>query len=67
MTARRNLDDPVSQMIFEAEIELGHEALARAPLRGLTTPQLRAVVWVGLVDAGWRRVRDELEWRGEKL
>jgi len=67
MTARRDLDDPVSQLIFETETELAIEALGRAPLRGLTTEQLRAIVWVGLVDDGWGRVRDELERRGEQL
>lgn len=62
----RDLDgDPVAQLIWEAETELGLEALARAALRPLTTEQLRRVVWVGLTDGGWRRVWDELDRRGE--
>jgi hypothetical protein len=54
-------------VIFDAENLIKLEALAIAALAGLTTDQLRAIVWVGLLDNGWSRVFLELNRRGESL
>jgi hypothetical protein len=47
----------------EGIVALEFKAIEAA--RMLTTEQLRAVVWLGLLDEGWSRVTAELAHRGE--
>ena len=54
-------------IVAEAESIIGLEVLALAALSQLTTEQLRGLVWIGLVDDGWRRLLAELHARGESL
>jgi len=51
----------------EAENIVLLEQLALTALAQLTTEQLRGLIWVGLVDGGWRRLLAELDARGESL
>ena len=64
-------DDPPGYaewaVVFDAESIVSLGALAIEALRRLTTPQLRSLIWIGLVDEGWTRLYTELAERSEEL
>lgn len=58
---------PAWAVVREAENVLALESLALEALGLLTVEQLRALVWIGLLDEGWCRLFAELRRRGEQL
>lgn len=59
--------DEAPWVVCDAEGVVALEWLAIEALRSLTAGQLRGLVWVGLLDDGWRRLVLELDARGESL
>ena len=54
-------------ILWQADCIVGLESMAQHAVRSLSTDQLRAIRWIGLLDEGWRRMVAELERRGETL
>jgi hypothetical protein len=54
-------------VLHQASCVVEIEALAQEAMSELTSAQLKAILWIGLVDEGWERVRHELHRRGDPL
>ena len=52
---------------FDAHCIVELEALRLDAFAGLSTEQLRSLVWIGLTDDAWRALFAELESRGVEL
>jgi len=63
--AARNASYAAWAVATEAENIVLLEQLALSALAKLTTEQLRGLIWIGLLDDGWRRLLGELARRGE--
>ena len=53
-------------VVFNAESDVLCELIALNVMRGLTTQQLRNLIWIGLLDEGFSRVVTELDERAER-